>query len=117
MTFLVIWIIASIAVAYAAAQRGRSAVAWFLISALLSPVLGVLLLLACPALERRAARPIGKSGRSGLTAFCASIAIAGISLTFADSHPAITTAGCMFAVGLLIVAILFASSEHVPSTR
>lgn len=47
MEFLVLWVIASIAVGYAAGQRGRGAVGWFFLSLLLSPILGVLILLAC----------------------------------------------------------------------
>lgn len=117
MTLLIIWIIASIAVAYAAGQRGRGGVAWFFISALLSPILGVLLLLACPVLERAAHRPLGNIGRGALISFGGSIVVAYGALSFADSHPAVTAAGCLVAAGLLIATILFASSEQLPSSR
>jgi hypothetical protein len=45
------WALLSIAVAIAAASRGRSIGNWFAISLVLSPLLGLLLLLAFPPLK------------------------------------------------------------------
>lgn len=57
---LIFWVIASIAVGYAATQRGRGSGEWFLLSIFLSPILAVLILLACPYIEKAptAAAPI-----------------------------------------------------------
>lgn len=46
------WIVGALAVGFAGSQRGRSGLGWFVLSLLLSPLLGVLLLLACPARGR-----------------------------------------------------------------
>ncbi len=46
-----VWLAASFAVGYAGAQRGRGGVNWFLLALLLSPLLAVLVLLACPAVD------------------------------------------------------------------
>lgn len=43
-----VWLAVSFAVGYAGAQRGRGGVNWFLLALLLSPLLAVLVLLACP---------------------------------------------------------------------
>ena len=44
----IVWVIVAFVVGAAANQRGRSALAWFMTSLLLSPVLAVLLLIAFP---------------------------------------------------------------------
>ena len=52
MTGLVLciaWVIVVFINAAAAGQRGRSALAWFFLSLLLSPILGLFLLLAFPS--------------------------------------------------------------------
>ncbi len=67
-----VWLAASFAVGYAGAQRGRGGVTWFLLALLLSPLLAVLVLLACPAVGgvERAARTfrIAEVYRPALTA-------------------------------------------------
>lgn len=50
LIFLV-WIGAAVAVGYAASQRGRSGTAWLLLALAVSPLLGVLILMACPAIQ------------------------------------------------------------------
>lgn len=44
-------IVASIAVAIVASKRGRNGFGWFFISVVLSPLFGVLLLIALPVIE------------------------------------------------------------------
>ena len=51
MTYFLLWIALSIAVGIFAAQRGRGSGNWFLISALLSPVVGFIFLIALPNLQ------------------------------------------------------------------
>jgi uncharacterized membrane protein YhdT len=51
MLLLVGWIILSVFVGWAASNRGRDGFSWFLISCLISPLLGVLILIAVPPLK------------------------------------------------------------------
>lgn len=46
LRFLALWILLSVAVGFWARRIGRGGVTWFLISALVSPIIGTLLLLA-----------------------------------------------------------------------
>lgn len=50
--FAVIWFILAIAVGIFGSNRGRSGFGWFLISALLSPLIGLILLLATKDLSK-----------------------------------------------------------------
>lgn len=52
MTYFLLWITLSVGVGMLATQRGRGSGNWFLISALLSPVVGFLFLIASPNLQR-----------------------------------------------------------------
>jgi hypothetical protein len=85
---LVVWLGGAIAVGYAAAQRGRGDVAWFLLAVILSPLLAVLILLACPA-EERAPRSVPEA--AGDSAWTRGISLARLTL----------------AVGLVAVVIVF----------
>jgi len=51
MLLFVGWIILSVFVGWAASTRGRNGLGWFLISCLISPLLGVLVLIAVPPLS------------------------------------------------------------------
>ena len=44
----IIWLALCFVIAYGASQRGRSAVGWFFISALLSPIIGIIILVCLP---------------------------------------------------------------------
>ena len=46
LRFLALWVLLSIAIGFWAHRRGRGALTWFLVSALVSPIIGTLLLLA-----------------------------------------------------------------------
>lgn len=46
---LLVWIIFSIVVGYAAAARGRSSIGWFLVALFFSPIIAVLFLIAFPS--------------------------------------------------------------------
>ncbi len=61
MELFIFWFIFAVIVAYAASTRGRSGVAWFFISALISPLLSMLLLFIMPNLKQAkpAAMPDG----------------------------------------------------------
>lgn len=53
MTAIVlIWLVLALCTAVAANARGRNPVGWFLIAALLSPLIGLLLLIAFPTIDR-----------------------------------------------------------------
>lgn len=57
MVFLVVWTAVSILVGWVAGQRGRSVIGWFLISFLLSPIFGLILLVVCPVIPQAYAAP------------------------------------------------------------
>ena len=57
IAWVVYWVILSGAVGWAATQKGRGGVEWFLLACILSPIMAVLLLLACPAIENREEAP------------------------------------------------------------
>lgn len=46
LRFLALWVLLSVAVGFWARSRGRGGLTWFLISALVSPIIGTMLLLA-----------------------------------------------------------------------
>ena len=52
MTYFLLWIALSVAVGMFAGQRGRGTGNWFLVSTLLSPVLGFIFLIASPNLRQ-----------------------------------------------------------------
>lgn len=45
MEFLLVWLVCSVIIGVIASSRGRSGVGWFLIAALLSPLIGLILVL------------------------------------------------------------------------
>lgn len=49
------WLVCSIVIGVIASSRGRSGFAWFLIAALLSPLIGLILVLVFPKLGQAAA--------------------------------------------------------------
>jgi uncharacterized membrane protein YhdT len=51
MEFLIAWLIFAFVVAIAAGARGRSGIGWFLLSAVLSPLVGLILVLVLPNLR------------------------------------------------------------------
>lgn len=61
MEYLVGWVIFAVAVAIVAETRGRLAPVWFLVSFVLSPLLGLVILLALPKMGK-AARPKDAEG-------------------------------------------------------
>lgn len=65
MGFALFWFFASLVVAVWASNRGRSGFAWWLLSMLLSPLLGALFLAVHPnlAAQRQVAAPDGDAGR------------------------------------------------------
>lgn len=54
MMLVLFWTVCAFVVAAAARARGRSAIGWFMLSVLLSPLIAVLLLIAFPARTRPA---------------------------------------------------------------
>jgi len=48
MEVLLLWLVFSVAVCVVASNRGRSALGWFFLSVLISPLLSILLLLVLP---------------------------------------------------------------------
>lgn len=53
LRFLALWILLSVAVGFWARRIGRGGITWFLISALVSPIIGTILLLATQGLVAR----------------------------------------------------------------
>ena len=54
MSIVGAWIIFAVIIGIAASSRGRNGIGWFLISVLLSPLLGLLLLIALPRQDAEA---------------------------------------------------------------
>lgn len=65
--FLLFWLGCAGAVGWAAAQRGRSAGSWLMLSLLISPLLAVLILLASPVLDAPDERDTGADGTLSLS--------------------------------------------------
>lgn len=57
MLFVILWIVLAVVVGWAASQKGRSGGGFFLMSLLLSPLVGLLVLIAVPARTAAAAAP------------------------------------------------------------
>ena len=55
MEIVLFWLVLCIVVAVAASTRGRSSIGWFLISAVFSPIVGGLFVLALPSLRASSA--------------------------------------------------------------
>jgi hypothetical protein len=53
MEFLFFWLVFAVVVGIAASTRGRSGFLWFLLSCLISPLLGIILVLVLPAVNKR----------------------------------------------------------------
>ncbi len=51
MEWIVVWLVASSVVAWAASQKGRSGIGFFFLSLLLSPLIGFLAVIAVPSLK------------------------------------------------------------------
>jgi hypothetical protein len=62
LVICIIWVSVAFIIAAVAGQRGRSALAWFIASLLLSPILALLLLLAFPVRTRDAGLSGGPLG-------------------------------------------------------
>jgi hypothetical protein len=71
MEVLLIWVILAVVVAVAASSRGRSGLGWFLISCILSPLIGLILVLVLPnlrqedLLKKLAPRPTPRASLGG----------------------------------------------------
>ena len=71
MEIFLFWIILAIVVAVAASSRGRSGLGWFLISCLISPLIGLILVLVLPnlrhedLLKKLADRPAPRASLGG----------------------------------------------------
>lgn len=51
------WLIASLAVAWAAEENGRAGFGWFGLAMLLSPAFAILMLIAIPPVQKKAGAP------------------------------------------------------------
>lgn len=108
MTFLVIWIIASIAVGFVAGERGRSSIAWFLMSFLLSPLLGILLLIACPVVTRKRVKiPWTKFHTRALMSFGGGVLGFVITFSLIDAHPDAAMVFVFPSIVLFLTAIVY----------
>lgn len=63
MEILLFWIIFAVVVGIAASNRGRSGFGWFLLSILLSPLLGLILVLVLPDQKKQQAAHSDAAGR------------------------------------------------------
>jgi hypothetical protein len=59
MIFVLLWILFAILVGAAAAARGRDPALWTLLACLISPLLGILILIAFPVIDRRTGKIAG----------------------------------------------------------
>lgn len=53
MTFIIVYLLLALAVAFRANKRGRNGGIWFIVSALTTPVIGFIVLFCMPDLEAR----------------------------------------------------------------
>lgn len=119
MAVLIVYLAIAALVGWAASQRGRSAFGWFLISVLFSPILGIILLMICPAIPEpvsAASVPEPTQQRKSRTAhntyalvsFAVGLFFFVLTFTAIDSNPSASMGFMVVSIILFCIAVVLA---------
>jgi hypothetical protein len=99
MVIATIWLLGAVLVGWAAAQRSRGPVGWFLIATVLSPLIGVLLLIVVPPVHLAEREERHQRNRILLVMFAAILGV----VAFIDLATLVVP---MHVVGVVVVSCL-----------